>query len=77
MLKQRPDIGAAVAASLADKQRLEIREPNVIGPTVSVDHDRMRTVIIAAVDDEPGRAGLAHFADRDFLLAWHEGVRSR
>jgi hypothetical protein len=27
----------------------------------------MRTVIIAAIDDEPGRAGLPHFSDGDFL----------
>jgi hypothetical protein len=32
----------------------------------------MRTVIIAAVDDEPGRAGLPHFPDRNLLSACHE-----
>jgi hypothetical protein len=30
----------------------------MIGPTAGVDHDRMRTVIVAAEHDEQGRAGL-------------------
>jgi hypothetical protein len=76
LLKERPDIGAAVTASPAGKLGLEIGQPDIIGPAASLDHDRMRTVIIAAVD-EPGRAGLAHFPDGDFLFAWHGGVRSR
>jgi hypothetical protein len=50
-LKQRPDIGAPMATCLAHEQRLEIRQPDIIGPTVCVEHDRMRTSIIAAVDD--------------------------
>ena len=60
--KQRPDIGAAVTASPAGKLGFEIRQPDIIGPTASVDHDRMRAVIIAAIDDEPGGAGLSHLA---------------
>jgi hypothetical protein len=34
-LKQRPDIGAPVAADLADEQRLKIGEPDMIGPAVA------------------------------------------
>jgi hypothetical protein len=32
----------------------------------------MRTVIVPAIDDEPGRAGLPYFSDGDFLSARHE-----
>jgi hypothetical protein len=39
-LKQRPDIGPAVAASPAGKLRLEIREPDIIGPAASLDLSR-------------------------------------
>jgi hypothetical protein len=39
----------------------KIRQAEVIGPAVGVYDDR--TVIIAAVDDEPGRAELAHSPD--------------
>ena len=74
MVKQRPDIGAAVSASPAGKLGLEIGQPDIIVPTASLDHDRMRIVIIAAIDDEPGRAGLPHFSDRDFLFAWHPAL---
>ena len=42
LLKQGPDIGAAEAADLAGEFRLQIGEPDVIGPTLSTDHDRMR-----------------------------------
>jgi len=29
------------------------------------------TAIFAAIDDEPGGAGLPHFSDGDFPLPWH------
>jgi hypothetical protein len=38
-LKQRPDIGAAVAASLTGKSRLKLGQPHVIAPLRRVDHD--------------------------------------
>jgi len=41
-------------SSQAGKLGLEIGQPDIIVPTVSLDHDRMRTVIIAAIDEEPG-----------------------
>jgi hypothetical protein len=40
----------------------------MIGPTIGVDHDRMRAFVIGAVDEKPGRAGLPHFAESDFLF---------
>ena len=58
-----PDIGAAVTADRADEEILQIRGPEVTGPKVRIHCDRMRTAIIAAIDDEPGGAGLPHFSD--------------
>ena len=37
----RPDIGAAVAADLTSEFRLKIGKPDVIGPKLRADHDRM------------------------------------
>ena len=42
--KQRPDIGAAAPASLTGELRFEIRQPDMIGPAIGVDDDRMRAV---------------------------------
>ena len=39
--KQRPDIGAAMAASSTGELRFEIRQPDVIRPLASVDRDGM------------------------------------
>ena len=52
--KQRPDIGATVAASLTGELRFEIGQPDMIGPAIGVDHDRMRAFVIGAIDEKPG-----------------------
>ena len=57
-----------MAASLADEQRLEIGQPNVTGPAIGIHDDRMRTSVIAAVDEKPGGARLPHFPESDFLF---------
>jgi hypothetical protein len=58
-----------VTASLTRELGLKIGKPNVATPSAGVDHDWMRALVIAAVDDEPGRARLAHFPESDFPLA--------
>jgi hypothetical protein len=73
----RPDIGTAVAASPTGELRLEIGKPDMIGPAIGIDDDRMRTPVIAAVDQKPGRAGLPHFPDRDLLGACHKQSSER
>jgi hypothetical protein len=47
--KYRPDSGAAVAADLTSKPRLQVGQANVIAPAAGVDNDRMRTFVIAAI----------------------------
>jgi hypothetical protein len=71
MLKERPDIGATTTADLAGKLRLEIRQANVIAPAIGIHDDRMRALVIGAIDEQPARAGLPHFPEGDFLVALH------
>jgi len=48
-LKQRPDVGAAMPADLTGELRFEIRQPDLIGPAVGIDHNGMRAFVVAAV----------------------------
>jgi hypothetical protein len=62
-----------MAADLTDELRLKIGKPDMIRPTLRTDDDRMRAFEWPQ-DDEPGRAGFAHFAEGDFLLACHGSI---
>jgi hypothetical protein len=55
MFEQRPDVGAAAPASLTGKLRFQIRQPDIVGPAIGVDNDRMGATIVGAIDDKPGR----------------------
>jgi hypothetical protein len=41
-----------VAARLTNELRFEIRQPDMVGPAIGVDHDRMRAFVIGAVDEK-------------------------
>jgi hypothetical protein len=64
------DIDIAVADSLKvlDLKR-PIREADMIGPFVGVERDRMRAVIVSAIDKDAADAHVAHVAEGDFLRA--------
>jgi hypothetical protein len=64
----RADIGAAPAAGLANKSRLEIGQADFIRPWVSADRDEMAASVIGAVDQETANASGAHFSQGDLLL---------
>jgi hypothetical protein len=52
--------------------RLQIGEPDVIGPKLRADYDRVRALVVSAIDDEQLRAaGRPHFPEGDFLLSLH------
>src|SRR6266404_6965023 len=57
----RPDVGAFVAAGLAYEPRFKIREPNVVGPLVCADRDRVAAMIVRAINQDPAHASGAHF----------------
>jgi len=69
--KQRSNIGAAVPTSLTGELRLEVGQPDIIRPLAGIDHYRMRALVVAAVDEKPGRARRPHFPESDFRFAWH------
>jgi hypothetical protein len=48
----RPHVSPSLAASFADEPRFQIGEPDVIGPLVRADRDRMATVKVRAIDQE-------------------------
>jgi hypothetical protein len=48
--KQRPDIRAAMPASLTGKFGLQIRQAHIIAPAVRVDFDMVATSIIGAIN---------------------------
>jgi hypothetical protein len=66
-LEQWPDVGAASAADLAGKLGLKIRQAHVIAPASGIHDDRMRALVIGAIDEQPARAGLPHFPESDLL----------
>ena len=69
-----PDIGAAPAARLAHEPRLEIRQPQVIGPAIGAECNVMAATIVGAIDEDTLHAHLAHLAQCDLYRA---AVRKR
>jgi hypothetical protein len=69
VIETRPDIRANLATNGADEQRLEIGQPDIIGPSFGADRRRVAAMIMRAGDQQPAHAGAAHFAERDFLGA--------
>ena len=73
ILKQRSDVGVLLAAGLAGEQRLDIGQPDIIGPSVSADRGRMAALVILTVDKQTAHAGVAHLSEGDLLRAAGEG----
>jgi hypothetical protein len=67
-----PDFGALKAASRTAEQRLEIGEPNIIRPLIGADRHVVAALIIRAIDQQAANPHRAHFAERDFLGAFHQ-----
>jgi hypothetical protein len=51
-MKVRPDIGAALAAGLADEQVLDVGQLDIIGPSVTADRDRVAAMKVLARDQD-------------------------
>jgi hypothetical protein len=54
---------------LADEQRLNFGQPDVIGPAIGAQSGRVEALMVGAVDQQPANARSAHFAEGDFLNA--------
>jgi hypothetical protein len=59
--------GTALAAGLTDKLRLYGGEPDLIGPAVAADSDRVAAAIVGAINKQSTHAALAHFGKGDLL----------
>lgn len=64
--KLRPHFRATFAAGGADEVRLDIRQPDMVGPAIRVDLGRVAATIIAAVNQHVADAAATHFAEGDF-----------
>ena len=59
----------------ADKPGFKIGEPNFARPSITVDLDGMRAVIVRAIDQQGVDAGGAHFGEGDFLRSGLHALR--
>jgi hypothetical protein len=75
----RPDVGAPLAASLTGKPRLNIRQPDVIRPSIRAQRRPMTAVKVRAINQEPANAHLAHLSEGDLLAGrfGHAAIEAR
>ena len=64
-----PDVGAALAAGLADEPTFNIGEPDIVRPSVATDRDGVAASAIRAINQDTANAGFAHLAKGDLLRA--------
>ncbi len=76
-MEVRPHIRTAPAASLAAKSRLQIGQPDIIGPSIAAERRPMRAMVVAAVDQESAHPGGAHLGEGDFLFADRHALLKR
>ena len=69
----RPDVGASLAAGLANEPCFKIGEPDVIGPLVCADRDRVAAMMVRAIDQDSAHASGAHLGEGDLLWAGEGG----
>ena len=66
-MEVRAHVGTPLAANLAGKSRLDIRQPHVIWPSVAADRGPMAALVIRAINQQPANAGGAHLRESDLL----------
>jgi hypothetical protein len=64
-----PDIGTTLATRRANEPVLDIRQPNVIRPAITVHRDIVAATVVLTKDQEPAHALGAEFGKGDFLRA--------
>ena len=63
----RPHVSAALAAGRANEARLDIGQPDIIGPAIAADGDRMTAAKVPAINEDPAHAHVAHFGEGDTI----------
>jgi hypothetical protein len=69
-----PDISAPLAATLTGEARLDVRQPNVLRPSVAADRGPMAAPEIGAIDEETANAGGAHLFKVIFFWRVRAGI---
>jgi hypothetical protein len=59
----RPDVGASLSAGFANELWFEIGRPDMIGPWICADRDRVATLIVCAVNQDARHGGGAHLSN--------------
>ena len=65
-----PDVGAALAAGLADEPIFDVGEPDIVRPLIATDRDGVAALVIRAINQDTANAGFPHFPECVKLLAW-------
>jgi hypothetical protein len=73
----RSDVGTPPAATLAGEPGFDVREPDIIAPSVAADRRPMAALIIGAIDQETANAAGTHFSEGDFLAGEGGGHLNR
>jgi hypothetical protein len=61
--------GAALAAGTTDEPWLYVGQPDIIGPVVAADRNRMAATVVSAIDQQATHALFAHVSEADLLRA--------
>jgi hypothetical protein len=73
-IEVRPPVRAAFAAGRACEGVLDVRETDVIRPSLRAEHHQARAAVVLAIDHDTANAGRAHFAEGDRMAP--VGVRN-
>ena len=73
----RPNIGTTMTTSRADEKALQVRQLDISGPAISVDHSGVHTFAVAANHPQKRVAGLPDLLERDLLFARHGPILPR
>src|SRR6202023_2315604 len=64
--RNAPDIGTSLPAGLANEQRFDVGEPDVVRPAIAADCRGVAAFVIRAIGQEIANPGGAHFSEGDF-----------
>jgi hypothetical protein len=67
IVKERPNISAAMAADRTYEQRFKVGKPDIVRPAVGADLYMVGAFVIAAVDQHVSQTGRAHLSEGDLL----------
>jgi hypothetical protein len=73
----RADVGASLAAGLADEPGFQIGQPNIILPSVAAAGGPVAAPIIRAINQQSANAGSAHLGNGDLLAFGRGGIKAR